>query len=202
MNDGTGSRSYQYNQLSQLMSETRQFAGLSGTFTLSYEYNLAGALKAFTDHVGSRVDYMFNTAARLTAVNGSGTHSVSHYAFNIGYRASGAIKDFDYGNGAHQHLNYNSMLRNTSLTLSLGSTSSTWTFDYHADGKLQKVTDSNNPVFDRAFVTITWGVCRKPEQAVKRVAEQLRTGHSNKHITMMFGKIRSVSLIDCGRKLP
>jgi YD repeat-containing protein len=152
MSDGTGSKTYQYNQLSQLTSETKQFAGLSGNFTLSYEYNLAGALKAFTDHVGSRVDYMFNTAGRLTAVNGSGTHSVPAYASNIAYRASGAIKDFDYGNGAHQHLNFNSMLRNTSLTLSLGSTSSTWTFGYHADGKLRKVTDSNNPVFDRAFV--------------------------------------------------
>ncbi|HSE19791.1 MAG TPA: hypothetical protein VLB46_22210, partial [Pyrinomonadaceae bacterium] len=151
MTDGTGSRTYQFNQLSQLTSETRQFAGLSGNFTLSYEYNLAGSLKAFTDHVGSRVDYVFNTAGRLTGVNGSGTHSVPAYASNIGYRASGAIKDFDYGNGVHQHLNFNSRMMNTSLALGLGSTSSTWTFEYHADGKLKKVTDSNNPVFDRAF---------------------------------------------------
>ncbi|HEU4769410.1 MAG TPA: DUF4214 domain-containing protein, partial [Pyrinomonadaceae bacterium] len=42
MTDGTGSRTFQYNQLSQLTSETRQFTGLSGSFTLSYEYNLAG----------------------------------------------------------------------------------------------------------------------------------------------------------------
>jgi YD repeat-containing protein len=152
MSDGTGSRTYQYNQLSQLTSETRQFTGLSGNYTLSYEYNLAGALKAFTDHVGSRVDYVFNTAGRLTAVNGSGTHSVPAYASNLAYRASGAIKDFDYGNGVHQHLNFNSRLQNTSLTLSLGASNSTWSFAYYGDGKLQKITDSNNPVFDRAFV--------------------------------------------------
>ena len=32
MADGTGSVSYGYNNLSQLISETRQFTGLSGTF--------------------------------------------------------------------------------------------------------------------------------------------------------------------------
>jgi YD repeat-containing protein len=151
MTDGTGSRTYTYNQLSQLTSETRQFAGLTGNFTLSYEYNLAGALKAFTDHAGSRIDYAFNNAGILTAVTGSGAHSTPSYISNIGYRAWGAIKDMDFGNGAHQHLNFNSRLRNTSMTLSNGSISATWIFDHYADGKLQKVTDIQNPIFDRAF---------------------------------------------------
>ena len=151
LTDGTGSRTYQYNQLSQLTSETRQFAGLTGNFTLSYEYNLAGALKVFTDHAGSRVDYAFNNAGMLTAVTGSGAHSIPTYLSNIAYRAWGAIKDMDFGNGAHQHLNFNSRLRNTSMTLSNGSISAAWNFDYYADGKIQKVTDSQNPIFDRAF---------------------------------------------------
>jgi YD repeat-containing protein len=151
MSDGTGSRTYQYNQLSQLTSETRLFSGLSGSFTLSYEYNLAGALKAFTDHAGSRVDYAFNSVGVLTAVTGLGAHSIPTYLSNIAYRASGAIKDMDFGNGAHQHLNFNSRLRNTSMTLSNGSISASWDFDYYADGKIRKVTDSQNPIFDRAF---------------------------------------------------
>ena len=151
MTDGTGSRTYQYNQLSQLTSETRQFAGLSGNFTINYEYNLAGALKAITDHTGSRVDYAFDNAGMLTAVSGSGAHSVPTYASNFAYRAWGGIKDFDFGNGAHQHMNFNSRLLNTSMTLSNGSITANWLFDYYADGKLQKVTDSNNPIFDRAF---------------------------------------------------
>ena len=151
MTDGTGTKTYQYNQLSQLTSETRQFVGLTGSFTLSYEYNLAGALKAFTDHAGSRVDYAFNNAGMLTAVTGSGAHSIPTYLSNIAYRAWGAIKDMDFGNGAHQHLNFNSRLQTTSLTLSNGSISATWNFDYYADGKIQKVTDNQNPIFDRAF---------------------------------------------------
>jgi hypothetical protein len=134
-----------------LTSETRLFTGLTGSFTLNYEYNLAGALTAFTDHAGSRVNYGFNSVGMLLSVTGSGAHSIPTYLSNIAYRASGAIKDMDFGNGAHQHLNFNSRLRNTSLTLSNGSITATWNFDYYADGKIQKVTDSQNPIFDRAF---------------------------------------------------
>lgn len=151
MTDGTGSRTYSYDQLSQLTSEARQFTGLSGSFMLTYEYNLAGALKSFMDHVGSRVNYNFNTVGMLTSVTGSGAHSASTYASNFAYRASGAIKDFDYGNGVHQHHNFNSRTLNTSLSLTLGSSTSNWNYDYYADGKLQKVSDTDNPVFDRAF---------------------------------------------------
>ena len=151
LTDGTGIRTYQYNQLSQLTSEIRQFAGLAGNFTLSYEYNLAGALKAFTDHAGSRVNYAFNNAGMLTAVTGSGAHSIPTYMSNIAYRAWGGIKDLDFGNGAHQHLNFNSRLQNSSMSLSNGTVNANWTFNYHADGKIQKVTDSQNPIFDRAF---------------------------------------------------
>ena len=134
-----------------MTSETRQFAGLTGNFTLSYEYNLAGALKAFTDHAGSRVDYAFNSGGMLTAVTGSGAHSTPTYLSNIAYRAWGAIKDLDFGNGAHQQLNFNSRLQNSSTSLSNGTVNATWTFNYYADGKIQKVTDSQNPIFDRAF---------------------------------------------------
>ncbi|HEY0763242.1 MAG TPA: DUF4214 domain-containing protein [Pyrinomonadaceae bacterium] len=151
MTDGTGSTTYHYNQLSQLTSETRQFSGLSGSFTLSYEYNAAGALKSITDHTGSRVDYLYNTAGALTTVNGSGAASAPTYLSNIAYRASGAIRDLDFGNGAHQHLNFNSLLRNTSLTLSKSSVNASWNYEYYADGKLKKITDSNNAIFDRAF---------------------------------------------------
>jgi uncharacterized protein RhaS with RHS repeats len=151
MTDGTGSTTYQYNQLSQLTSETREFTALSGSYTISYEYNLGGALKAITDHVGSRVNYTFNNAGNLTSVTGSGAHSTPTYASNFLYRAWGGIKDFDFGNGAHQHLTFNSRLQTTSMSLSNGSISANWTFDYYDDGGIQKVTDSQNPIFDRAF---------------------------------------------------
>ncbi len=151
MSDGSGSTTYQYNQLSQLISETRQFAGRSGSYTISYEYSVSGALSAITDHAGSRVNYTFSNAGNLTAVTGSGAHSFPTYASNFLYRAWGGIRDFDFGNGVHQHLTFNSRLQNTSMSLSNGSINTNWTFDYYDDGKIRKVTDSQNPLFDRAF---------------------------------------------------
>src|SRR5207248_88240 len=52
MTDGLGSKTYAYNQLSQMTSETRAFASV-GSYTLSYDYNLAGELKSLTDPFGS-----------------------------------------------------------------------------------------------------------------------------------------------------
>jgi YD repeat-containing protein len=53
MTDEAGSVSYQYNTLSRLSSETRQFSGITHrTYTLTYEYNLAGQLKNLTDPFG------------------------------------------------------------------------------------------------------------------------------------------------------
>jgi YD repeat-containing protein len=153
MSDGTGSVSYAYDQLSRMTSETRSFNGLNGTFTLSYEYTLSGELKAITDPVGSRVDYAYDNSGRLTSATGSGPISASVYASNFGYRAWGAVKDFDFGNGVHQHLGFNSRLQNTAIGLSnLNSGASvSWTNQYYADGKLSTVSDSNDPRFDRAF---------------------------------------------------
>lgn len=58
MTDGSGSVEYDYTQLSQLESETREFAGLSGSFELSYEYGMNGALSSITDAFGDEVNYV------------------------------------------------------------------------------------------------------------------------------------------------
>ena len=47
MTDGLGSLSYSYDQLSRLISETRTFNGL-GAYTLSYQYNVGGAVTQVT----------------------------------------------------------------------------------------------------------------------------------------------------------
>jgi len=153
MTDETGSVTYQYNQLSGLQSETRQFAGISGNFTLSYEYNLAGALNAITDPTGSRVDYAYDTGARLSSITGSGANSVPTYASGFAYRAWGGVKDFDLGSGVHHHLDFNGRLQNTSLVFSNVNTVGTmsWSYDHYADSKLSRVSDANDPRFDRFF---------------------------------------------------
>lgn len=70
MTDGSGSTSYQYDLLSRLTSETRQFTGSgapSGNFTLAYEYTLAGAIKKVTDQRAlTSFSTNFDAAGRLS----------------------------------------------------------------------------------------------------------------------------------------
>ncbi|MGZ8842782.1 MAG: DUF4214 domain-containing protein, partial [Pyrinomonadaceae bacterium] len=70
MIDGLGTRAYSFDQLSRLVSETRSFNGV-GTFTLSYDYNLADELKKITDASNSTINYGYDSIGRLNGVTGS-----------------------------------------------------------------------------------------------------------------------------------
>jgi YD repeat-containing protein len=112
MTDGSGSTSYQYNQLSQLNSETRTFDGLSGSYPISYDYNLAGELKKITDPANVTINYGFNSVGRLTSVFGSDTlySGVSNYASGFQYRAWGALKSISYGNSYTMAASFNARM--------------------------------------------------------------------------------------------
>ena len=99
MTDGLGSKSYSYNQLSQLMSETRSFNGV-GSFTFSYDYNLSGELKKITDSTNITINYGYDNTGRLNGVTGAGNlyAGVSNYASNFQYRAWGGVKGMTSGN--------------------------------------------------------------------------------------------------------
>jgi YD repeat-containing protein len=158
MTDGTGNHSYVYNTLSQLTSESRQFAALPNrTYTTLYDYTVSGQLKYIIDPAGSRVDYSYDLMGRLLGVAGSGAHSVPTYASNLRYRAWGAMKDIDYGNGAHGFVSYNGRLQPESMELRnvnagyLNPTplTMTWDYDYYADGRINHTDDLNDNRFNR-----------------------------------------------------
>jgi hypothetical protein len=94
---------------------------------------------------------------RLLSVTGSGSHSAPTYVSAFAYRAWGAVKDFNYGNGAQQHLDYNARLQGAGLALShlnpagLPNGTVAWTYDYYADGQLRQVNDLSDPHYDRRF---------------------------------------------------
>jgi hypothetical protein len=114
-------------------------------------------LKYVVDPAGSRVDYAYDLMGRQLGVTGSGAHSAPVYASNLRYRAWGALKDIDYGNGAHGFVAYNGRLQPTSMELrnvNAGSWNQTpltmtWNYDYYADGRLNHAYDVNNDRFDR-----------------------------------------------------
>src|SRR5207302_1117120 len=70
MTDGLGSKTYSYNQLSQLVSETRNITNV-GSFALNYDYNLAGELKKITDSTNMTINYGYDGVGRVNGVTGS-----------------------------------------------------------------------------------------------------------------------------------
>lgn len=75
-------------------SETRTFTGV-GSFSLAYEYNLAGELKKLTDYTGMAINYGYDSAARVNSITGSGNlyAGVSQYASGFAYRAWNGLMD-------------------------------------------------------------------------------------------------------------
>ncbi|MCA1634025.1 MAG: hypothetical protein LC802_09995 [Acidobacteria bacterium] len=175
MTDGSGTHTYEYDALSRLTSEGRQFAGLPGTYTLSYQYAKTDILEKITDQSGgASVSYAYNGAGQLTGVTGTGysysefvnnawvEHNVPTFASSVQYRAWGGLRDLDYGSGAHHHMSYDARLQASSFALSnitssltqspfTQITSLTWNYDYYADGNVRHAYDLADNRFDRAY---------------------------------------------------
>jgi YD repeat-containing protein len=156
MADGTGSVSYAYDQLSRLTSETRQFAGLAGSYQLSYGYNLVGGLTSVTDPFSS-VTYVQDRVGRTTSVTGSGQQSVPTYADQIQYRAWGAVRHQRFGNQFEQFVSYTERMQASSVQV-VGQMQY-WgygylmnlTHTYYADGRLRYTQDNRDSHLDRAY---------------------------------------------------
>jgi YD repeat-containing protein len=158
MTDALGSKAYSYDQLSRLMSETRTFSGIA-TFTLVYDYNLAGELKKITDSTNMTINYHYDAAGKLSddvanglnAVTGSGNlyAGVSNYASNIKYRAWGGLKAMTDGKGYVSTLGYNGKLQPSSFQISGNLVSQT--YDYYDDGRISFVHNTSDANFDRAY---------------------------------------------------
>jgi YD repeat-containing protein len=146
MADGTGSTSYEYDQLSRMSSETHSLTGL-GPNTISYQYNLANQLTSITNPLNATINYDHDQAGRLLEVTGSNFGGIS-YASNVQYRAWGAVKHTEYGNGRTLEATYNSRLQATTFQVP-GLISKT--YDYYADNRLRFSSDLVNHKFDRFY---------------------------------------------------
>lgn len=164
MSDGLGGITYQFDQLSRVISETRQFADpaapfLNASYALGYTYNLAGELKTITDHENSTINYNYDHAGRMTGITGANNlyGSVSQYASGIGYRAWGGMKSLTYGNNYSLAMSYNARLQETEFEISGrppqfgASTVMKTQFTYYSDGSLKYAHDTLDERFDRAY---------------------------------------------------
>jgi YD repeat-containing protein len=148
LTDGSGNKSYQYDQLSRLISETKQFTGLSGSYTLSYGYNLGGELTSVTDPTGASISYGYDQTGRMTGVTGSSFAGVTSYATNMQYRAWGAVKSASFGDNSSLSASYNSRLLPTDFSI---SNSISKHYEYNADGRLRYSRNNGSGMFDRSY---------------------------------------------------
>jgi len=156
MSDGMGTKSYSYNSLSQLMSETRTFADpsppyLNASFTLNYDYNLAGELKKITDSTNVTINYGFDAIGRVNSVTGSDNLyvGVSNYASTFQYRAWGGLKSMTDGSGHTSSLSYNSKLHPSQFDISGNVVHQN--YDYYNDGRISFVHNTTDANFDRSY---------------------------------------------------
>jgi len=150
MSDDSGnSVSYLYDSLSRLTSEARQFAGLTGTFTLAYQYNLGGQLKTVSDPgAATSFSYTTDNSGRLSSVDSTGLGATAPLASNAQYRASGALKSMAYGNTTSLAFSYNQRGLITNYSVGGVKTSTTsqaqpegGNFQYYPDGQLEFASD-------------------------------------------------------------
>jgi YD repeat-containing protein len=164
MSDGLGSMSYQYDQLSRLSSETRNFADqvapfLNASYALNYQYNLANQPKKITDPTNSTINYNYDQVGRVTGVTGENNlyAGVSTYASSATYRAWNALEGVTYGNNYTTAIKYNARLQGSDFEVSgrpaqFGApTVMKTTYDYYADGALKFAHDTIDERFDRAY---------------------------------------------------
>jgi YD repeat-containing protein len=155
MSDALGSVEYQYDQLSRLKAEIRTITGVTnpnagdGRFKLSYDYNLAGALKKITDATNMSIAYGYDSAGRINGVTGADAlyASVSQYASSFSYRAWGALKDFTDGTNQMISRRYNPRLQTSQF--SIGAL--VQNFDYFNDGRIKFLHNLQDGNFDRSF---------------------------------------------------
>lgn len=186
MIDGAGRIDYGYDSLSHLKSETRQFTEL-GSFTLSYDYNLAGDLKSITDPTGATINYERDQIGRVTAITGTPYGGVSQYATAIQYRAWGAVKGMTYGNNLNVSASYNSRLQlqhfevgNLPLQYNQSQIGMKIDYFYHPDGNVRYSHDALNGVFDRAFAFDEMGRLSEAYSGVE-ARDYLNQTQSNLH---------------------
>jgi hypothetical protein len=155
MADGSGNCAYGFDQLSRMNSETHNFGnlGLTGNYTLGYDYTLGGALKSVTDHTNQTIDYGYDDAGRLNTITGT-NYSITQFVDSVSYRAWGGAKQVSYGNGRNASMGYNSRLMVSHFEIpTAGGLPSLMSIDYqhYNDGRLKYSHDLRDDRFDRAY---------------------------------------------------
>jgi YD repeat-containing protein len=154
---GISQTTYAYDELSRITSETIDFDDLTSNYSIGYGYELSGKLKSVTDPFSAVVNYNDDRLGRTTSITGSGFGSVSTYAYDIEFRAFGAVKEMTYGSSDNSTTSYefDNRLRidsyqSTSSVVSGGHVRKA-AYDYFPDGQTKAVDNVVDSRFDQAY---------------------------------------------------
>jgi RHS repeat-associated protein len=148
MADASGSETYAYNSLEQLIQLQKVIGGT--TYISNYAYNLSNELDQITYPSGRIVAQSYDAIGRLCAVGASGSSCTAgtFYANSFTYSAAQQATGFNYGNGVAASFGYSSdRLQLTSVayaksgTTLFGLSYSYGTSDSN-DGLISGVTDN------------------------------------------------------------
>ncbi len=152
------STTYAYNAFVQLQTETRSFKGLTGTYSVGYQYNLAGGVKTMTYTANTfvkNVNYAYNAVGGLSGIgtnirSGGAANDTTNVMSGFQYRGFGAVKQVNYGNGKQLKASYDAKrLQMTYLSVHAASNENdkivSLDYNYYNggsnNGRVQKITD-------------------------------------------------------------
>jgi RHS repeat-associated protein len=107
--------------------QTTNVLGTNYTFPISYDYDLAGALKSETYPSGRVINTTYDAAGRISEVTGVKSGQARVYASQFAYTAHGAVASMKVGNDPsnprYEHTNFNSRLQPTQIGLGINANS-------------------------------------------------------------------------------
>lgn len=147
MIDGMGEQIYEYDSLSRLVWEKRNFSDTlpsqsvpANGFKIQYQYGLSGQLQNITDPYGEQVNYSQDKTGRLKTVSGikAQTQATVNYITETDYRAFGASKKTVVGGITAVETTFNDrLLPNKTILRDQSNVTSEFNYQYNADGKLR-----------------------------------------------------------------
>ncbi|MGH9554487.1 MAG: RHS repeat domain-containing protein [Terriglobales bacterium] len=168
--DGSNTETYSYDMLGQITQAQKLINGT--TYTVGYEYNLAGELKKLTYPSGRIVEQTYDAIGRMTTIFSGATN----YASSFGYNPAGQVTGFNYGNGVTAALGYTperlllSSLSYTKTSQTLFSTS--YGYSHPNGGKNGQITSVTDSVDAGRSATYSY-------DALHRISTALTTGSAS-----------------------
>jgi RHS repeat-associated protein len=141
-----------YDALGRVTSSSQQTNGQ--TYSLSYEYDLAGNLTREIYPSGRLIEHSFDAAGRIASVTGHKVNADTLYASQLSYTAHGAVASLKLGNSTAgnerwEHTTFNSRLQPTEIGLgNMPGSSSLLKLEYRygvlAGGSLETTQNNGN----------------------------------------------------------